>query len=271
MPKLLLALTTCAVFLSSCALPITEKDFLRPGPIPWPTTPVDPTFQRSAVTVHHIDGNVSRGVHLYSPNARGTVLFFQGNGETVDREGAIRLWHFQRLGLNAFIFDRRGYGQTSGKPSIENLISDALKIFDDVRSKTQGRLIVHGFSLGTSLAANVAKNRKVDLLVIEGGTTSVSEYVDIHLPWYLKAATRLQISPELAKANTANALAEYDGPLLIAVGENDRDTVPELSRRLFEALPKAQKQLVVVPGAPHQALITATGFEAYEKFLEGRL
>lgn len=256
-----------SALMSGCAFTISESDFLRSDRTVWPESSIDSTFQRTVVTVKQSDGNVSRGIRLHSPNARGTVLFFQGNGETVDREGAHRLWQFERLNVNAVILDRRGYGQTPGQPTIVLLASDALEAFDQIRSETKGPLVVHGFSLGTSIAGLVAKNRNVDALVIEGGTPSVTEYIAVHLPWYLKLVSRPKVAKELEGIGTSAALRGYTGPLLIAAGERDKDTIPELSKRLFASLDNSQKELVIVPGAGHNALTTPAGSLVYRAFL----
>ena len=126
---------------------------------------------------------------------------------------------------------------------------------------------MHGFSLGTSIAGLVAKNRNVDALVIEGGTPSVTEYIAVHLPWYLKLVSRPKVAKELEGIGTSAALRGYTGPLLIAAGERDKDTIPELSKRLFASLDNSQKELVIVPGAGHNALTTPAGSLVYRAFL----
>jgi len=172
----------------------------------------------------------------------------------------LRGWTDERI-------DRRGFGQTRGEPTVALLTSDALETFDQVRSMARGHLVVHEFSLGASVAGIVARHRAVDSLVIEGGTPSVAEYVDVHLPWYVKLVARPKVSRDLEQTNTADALRDYAEPLLIAVGERDRDTVPELSRRLFGFLKAGQKELLIVPDAGHYALTTPAGSEAYAAFL----
>lgn len=263
-----LALLGLTALVSACAISITEADFLRPGKTVWPPATVDGSFRREVVSVTHADGNVSRGMHLHSPRARGTVLFFQGNGELLDREGAQRLWHFERLNLNAYIFDRRGFGQTRGTPTVALLASDALDLFDTVRQRETGPLLVHGFSIGSSIAAQVARQRPVDALVIEGGSPSVQAYVDAHMPWYLAPFARFKVAPELARTDTRDALAGYTGPVLVAVGAKDPDTVPALSQALFDELKSPAKELAIVPDAPHHALITPAGWAVYAAFVD---
>jgi len=56
---------------------------------------------------------------------RATVLFCHGNaGNIANRLDAI--WRFHELGLNVCIFDYRGYGRSTGKPSEEGTYRDAV-------------------------------------------------------------------------------------------------------------------------------------------------
>lgn len=261
----LIAISFCV---SGCTLNLTEADVFLPNQQDLSAAPVTSSYQRLNVTVTHLDGNISNGTYLYSPTARGTVIFFQGNGETVNCEGDHRLWDFERMNLNVYVFDRRGYGHTSGQPSLNHLSSDAIEIFDFVRSRVQGKLLVHGFSLGSMQASYVAKHRNVDALVIEASTISFREYINAQIPWFALPFTHLEIPTSLEQVNAIDALKEYKGPILIAAGENDRIIPPELSKRLFDMISSERKELAIVPHAPHKALITGAGYATYEAFVQ---
>ena len=59
------------------------------------------------------DGLVLHGWYVGAPQARGTVLFFHGNaGNISHRLDSIAI--FVALGLDVFIIDYRGYGQSEG-------------------------------------------------------------------------------------------------------------------------------------------------------------
>lgn len=261
-------LIVLTLYISGCTLNFTEADVLLPSKQALPPAPVASSFQRLNVTVTHPDGNISSGTYLYSPTARGTVIFFQGNGETINCEGDIRLWNFERMNLNVYVFDRRGYGQTSGKTSFNYLSSDAIEIFDFVRPRVHGKLLVHGFSLGSMQASYIAKHRNVDALVIEATTISIREYINTQIPWFVLPFTHLEIPTSLEQVNAIDSLKEYKGPILIAAGENDTKIPPEQSKRLFDMISSDRKELVIVPHAPHKALITDAGYAAYEAFVQ---
>lgn len=267
MNRFLPFLAAAALLLSGCAFTVSERDFLRPGTSVWPRQDPQPGTQRQTVQVRHADGNVSRGVFVQVPGAVATVLFFQGNGETIDKEVAVRAWQYERVPVNFYAFDRRGYGQTPGTPTAALLGTDAVDLFDHVRARTRGTLVVHGFSLGTTVASSLARQRPLDALVLEGASPSVPEYVNAHLPWYAKPFVRVQLAPELNDVNTVADLAAFKGPVLVAVGERDPDTKPELARALYDRIDSPGKELQVVAQAGHWALITPQGHELLAAFV----
>lgn len=266
-PMRILLLPILLALLQGCVYTLSDSNFLRADPRAWPVSEVDPSYRTEAVSLRQSDGNLSHGLFLSQPDAKGTILYLQGGGNTIDGHGAMRLWQFRQMGYNAYMFDRRGYGHTPGTPHIARLIDDATEAYDFVRARTSGKLVLHGFSLGSTLAAEVVRVRTPDILVIEGGTPSAHAYIDAKVPWYARPFIRIRLAPSLQAIEPASALRDYQGPLLIAVGEKDPDTIPPLSRRLYAEAGSVHKELLVVPGAGHYALGSDRGFKPYADFL----
>jgi len=81
-------------------------------------------------------------------DARCTILLFHGNGEVVsDYDGAAG--RFAALGAALAVADFRGYGLSTGEPSLRRLIDDARPIAEAVPGAP---LIVMGRSLGGAAA-----------------------------------------------------------------------------------------------------------------------
>jgi fermentation-respiration switch protein FrsA (DUF1100 family) len=254
--------------LQGCVYTVAESSFLRADHNAWPVSAVDPSYRVEQVTLRQSDGNPSHGLFLSRPSPKGTILYLQGGANTLDAHGATRLWQYRQMGYNAYVFERRGYGHTPGTPTLSRLLSDAREAYDFVRARTEGPLILHGFSMGSTLAAEVVRERHPDVLVIEGGTPSVRDYVATKVPWYARPVLKVKLAPQLQAIEPASALRHYQGPLLIAVGEKDPDTVPALSRALYAAAGSPTKELLVVPGAGHYALGSPQGFAPFSAFLE---
>lgn len=64
-------------------------------------------------------------------------------------------------------FHYRGYGPSSGQPSAEALLADALVIFDHVaQADARERVIPIGFSIGSGVAAYLARHRPAARLIL---------------------------------------------------------------------------------------------------------
>lgn len=117
------------------------------------------------------------GWYIPHPGARRVLLLFHGNGGNISHRGdSVRI--FNRLGLNVFIFDYRGYGRSGGKPSEEGLYEDgnaAWRYLADARGFRPHDIIVYGHSLGAAVAARVAAEHNPGRLILESSFSSVQD------------------------------------------------------------------------------------------------
>lgn len=106
-----------------------------------------------------------------------TVIFCHGNsGNIGDREATIEI--VLNLGLNILIFDYRGYGLSTGRPSEQGLYTDVLTAYNYLlqeKGLTGSDIIVWGRSLGGSVAAWLASEATVAALIVESSFSSVPE------------------------------------------------------------------------------------------------
>ena len=84
-----------------------------------------------------------------------TILFFHGNGEIVSDYDDIGLVYV-KMNINFMAVDYRGYGASSGIPSVSSMMNeDCYAVFDFTRNYLEsggyeGPLIVMGRSLGSA-------------------------------------------------------------------------------------------------------------------------
>jgi len=80
-----------------------------------------------------VEDGVSLGAKLHQAGKSAPViLFFHGNGEIVsdyDDLGPI----YVRMGINFFPVDYRGYGRSTGSPTVTGMMRDCHVIFDYVK------------------------------------------------------------------------------------------------------------------------------------------
>ena len=146
-------------------------------------TPDELGLDFEKVTLKTTDGPQLSAWYIPAKNPRLTLLFCHGNGgNMMHRLDSINI--FNGLGLNCFIFDYRGYGNSQGKPTEEGTYLDARAAYNwliEEKKILPDDIIVFGRSLGGSVAAQLASTVKVRGLIIESGFTS---YVDMGRKFY---------------------------------------------------------------------------------------
>jgi uncharacterized protein len=163
--------------------------------------------------------------------ARGVVLFCHGNaGNISHRLVSIQLFH--ELGLSVLIFDYRGYGQSTGKPTEKGTYRDVDAAWDylvEQRGIPAEHIILFGRSLGASIAADLATRQNAAGLILESGFTSVPDIAAKLYPWLpVRWFSRYQY-------DTRKKLADIHSPVLIAHSRDDEIIPYSNGERLFEA------------------------------------
>jgi uncharacterized protein len=195
-----------------------------------------------------------KGVTVTLPEAKTTVLYFGGNVTHVDENAPFLARLAASCPANFTTFDYRGYGRTNGQPDALVLKDDALRIYDHVRAKTTGKLLVYGYSLGGFMAGHIAANRAIDGLVLEGSGTTPAEVVDARIPWYFKPLVTVTLSDNLKKIDNLAAVSRYQGRALVITGGNDQIMPAHLGKKLFDSMPSREKEYVLVPEGTHSKL-----------------
>lgn len=218
------------------------------------------------------------GVRLLRPDARVTVLYFGGNGYRIAKDAESTLRAYSSLPVNLVLVDHRGYGGSSGVPSMDRLLADAVRVYDQVAAEAMLSalpVVVHGHSLGSFMAGQVASERTLAGLVLESTVTTTEDWTRFlrsRQAWWAKALV-WRVVPEDSLAGRGNlaVVPALDEPVLFAVGAADAVTAPAFSRRLFDLcpLPASQKTLLEVAGATHQSVIQTPEFhEAMLRFVD---
>ncbi len=125
------------------------------------------------------DGRLLKGYKLASTAAGGTVvgavLVAQGNAMLADQL-IPDLTPFAQIGIEVYIFDYRGYGNSEGKPRLKAIVSDYRELFDHVGAITQGRRFLYGISFGGIVLLNViGSGIEFDRAVIDSTPGHVSD------------------------------------------------------------------------------------------------
>ena len=214
------------------------------------------------------DGVRLHGWFIPGDDARATLLFFHGNaGNISHRLDSIRI--FNRLNLDVFIFDYRGYGQSNGRTSEAGTYLDAEAAWlylTETRAVAAAEIIVFGRSLGASIAAWLASRHRPAALILESSFSSVPSMAQRLYP-FLPVKWLANFSYD-----TRQYVSGIECPLLVAHSKGD-DIIPYAEGRLvFEAAP-ADKQFLELRGGHNDGFI-ATGnaySDALRRFIDGAL
>ncbi len=230
-----------------------------------------PDYQIRNVEFVQADGSVSRGVYFNKENADVTVLYFLGSGIRLDADGAYFLKPFSDLNANVFVFDYRNFGRsdaTTKEHGLKEIESDTLALFDYVRGQVKGRLIVHGHSFGSFVAARLAGQREVDGLVLEGTGTDAKTYAQNLTPWFAKPFVSYNVVGDVLEVDNRRSLQNAKFPILVIAGKRDTTTPEVTARVLFDALSPSNKRFVSVDSGHMDAMVFPETKAAYQEFLK---
>jgi alpha-beta hydrolase superfamily lysophospholipase len=269
----LLLVSTCT-FAQSTQRPI-PANFLIPQPPPSaPLADWTGSATRILQSIPLPDATL-RGWKYPSANPNAPILlFFNGNGMTVDRSDPFYRQLVQ-TGAELCVYDYRGIGFSAGSPDVMAFRQDALRLYDSLSAASPGRpVIVYGFSLGTAMASYVASQRKVAGLILAGTIASAAEELPVYthaqgLP--AEAAAALIPAPDSVEAfNEVGNIARSTAPLLMLHGEADTLVPINQGREVFAASSSNQKKFVSLPGVGHnQTAGTTQSLTAVAQFLAG--
>ncbi len=222
---------------------------------------VAPNFaETEAVVVETEDGERLVGWYRAPVEGKPIFLFFDGNG------GRPQIWEgrWRRItesGAGFLAVYYRGYSGSTGRPSERGLRLDARAGYDWLiaRGYAPRDIVIHGFSLGSGVAVQLAAERPARALILEAPFTGIDDVAASHF-----SGARYLIRDTY---RSRDFIGRVHMPVLIAHG--DADTVIPFSQgeRLF-ALANEPKQVVRMPGSDHATLMRDGVYPHIWRFLD---
>ncbi len=195
--------------------------------------------------------------------AAPTLLFFHGNGEIVADYDELAPFYL-RLGVNFFPVDYRGYGRSSGSPTVSAMMQDCQTIFNFARTWLPeqgytGPLVVMGRSLGSASALELAAAYpdQIAALIVESGFAFAGPL--LQLLGVNLGAIGFQ---EKAGFRNVDKIKAYPGPTLIIHAEHDHIIPFSDGQALYNASGARDKILLKIPQANHNDILLQ-GFAEY--------
>ena len=244
--KILLAIA-CFYIVAMIAIYFAQALFIYAPQMPTRSlvaTPEDINLEYENLTLITADNERINAWYIPVENQTSkTVLFFHGNaGNISHRLETIKIYN--QLGFNFLIFDYRGFGESTGKPTEEGTYIDADTVWQHLieqKKLNPEEIILVGRSLGGGVAAELAKKVRPAMLVLESTFTSMTEVSAKHYPFM---PTKLIVKHEY---ETNLKLKDIHCPIVFAHSTNDEVIPFEHSQRNFAAA-NEPKQFITLRG-----------------------
>jgi fermentation-respiration switch protein FrsA (DUF1100 family) len=206
------------------------------------------------------DGGRLHGWWIRQPDARLDTLYLHGNaGNITHREAIVPV--ITAAGSSLLLLDYRGYGRSDGRPTEKGLYRDAEAAYDYLLSRgyEPRRIVIHGESLGTAVAVDLAARRPCAGLVLASPFTSARAVAQRVLPL---------LGPVLVWGyNSKSKMAQVQAPVLVLHGNRDEVIAFQLGRELYEAA-REPKFFWRVEGAAHNDIVEVSGPEYTQRLRE---
>ena len=238
-------------FLSGMLYWMANRSLYFPFPYPKGSWEMQPQIGAEDVWLRTEDGVKLHGWWTARPDSKLATLFLHGNAGNVTH----RIRHIRAVtaaGSSILVIDYRGYGRSEGRPTEDGLYRDARAGWAWLigRGYPPQRIVIHGESLGSSVAVELAAANRSAGVVLDAPFTSAKDVARTVLPF---------LGPALIWSfDSTRRIRAIGAPLLVIHGNQD-DIIPfELGRKLFE-MASEPKTFWRVEGASHNDLIEVAG------------
>ncbi|MDD5311742.1 MAG: alpha/beta hydrolase [Dehalococcoidia bacterium] len=185
-----------------------------------------------------------------------SVLFFHGNGELASEYMDIGAT-FNRIGINLFVADYRGYGGSGGQPSISSMIKDTQPLYAGFKQTLNengfhGSRFIMGRSLGSLSAIELAGSYGGEFkgLIIESGFCDITDLVrQIGIPLDPR-----NLPGDNGHSYGLDRVRQISIPALIIHGGNDSIVPLEEGEKIYANIGSKDKKMVVIPDADHNTI-----------------
>lgn len=232
------------LYLAACiVLTIFQRELLYH---PVPATPENQS--RSVPWLN--DGETLRlsSIERDSPTA---IMYFGGNADDVSQYLDGLQQHFPKASI--YLMNYRGYAGSTGTPTEEGLVKDAVALFDMIHAK-HPQIQVIGRSLGTGIAVQLAAQRPVTHLALITPYDSMINVAARHarvfpVEWLLKD-----------KYDSTKFASKLKIPVALFIAELDQTIPPIHSEKLAQSMTHGSPTIFRFPHANHNNIFGTVNF-----------
>jgi pimeloyl-ACP methyl ester carboxylesterase len=234
----------------------SQDDIIFPTHAVSPPGPLPPGADRLQVKTP--DGESLHGIHIppTNPATAPKTLILGFGGNAWNGQDVATYLHQVYPDADVVAFHYRGYRPSTGLPSAKALLADAPLVFDSAVDRIKAdRTVVVGFSIGSGVAASLAKRRSFAGLILVTPFDSLKKVASDAYPW-LPVGLVFQHEIDAARAVEGSTI-----PVAIVSAERDEIIPPART----EALRGLVSKLVLnrtIAGAGHNDIYSRSEFQA---------
>lgn len=210
---------------------------------------------------------------------RATVVYLHGIADNRGSGvGAAR--RLTPRGFDVVAYDSRANGDSGGNICSYGFyekrdLRRVLDALDGLDPAPLGPVILVGTSLGAAIALQAAaEDRRITAVAAAEPFSDLRTIATERAPWFLPgpivrqafARAELQSRFQVDAVSPVNAARQITVPVLLIHGAEDRETSPEHSRRIYEAL-TGPRMLLMVDGAGHNQSLTTDTWQSIETWI----
>lgn len=195
------------------------------------------------------DGEMLFGWYCRSEHPIASALYCHGNTGNLSNTAHV-MPYLLDAGINVLLFDYRGFGRSSGSPSLSGIIDDgvtAARLHEKIRPKNLPS-ILYGYSLGGAIAGQIIRRHPFDGLILQSTFTNLPDIARVTFP---RVPLHL-ISGRLF--DTLEVVRDLTVPMLIIHGKTDEVCPAWMAQQLHDSCGASTKRLVLVDGGLHKDL-----------------
>lgn len=211
----------------------------------------------------HIAVSPSEYLHAWwipaaAPSTK-VILMFHGNGYVLEDMATSEAVALHEIGTSLLLVDYRGYGGSSPAKTRESTVTEdarsALSYLTEDRRVSARDIYVLGRSIGSGPATQLAvENPRLGGLILESPFSSIEDAARA-LPVTRMFPVHWMLRTHFDNLSKIGSVRE---PLLVVSGSADSLTPVWMAKSVF-AQANQPKQLMVIPGASHNDLLSVGG------------
>ena len=195
------------------------------------------------------DGELLYGWYCRAEHPIASALYCHGNTGNLSNTAHV-MPYLLDAGINVLLFDYRGFGRSSGSPSLSGIIDDgvtAARLHEKMRPKHVPS-ILYGYSLGGAIAGQIIRRHPFDGLILQSTFTNLPDIARVTFP---RVPLHL-VSGRLF--DTLEVVRNLTVPALIIHGTTDEVCPSWMAQQLHDSCGAGEKKLILVEGGLHKDL-----------------